>query len=156
MITLRKLLNFLAVAHVGAAFVALVTTYNNGYISDFGMSGWLAHTPIGSHFDLEANDSMAADVSQGNVPGFFRFMFDLGDTVNSFASFNYGFLGAISTENFLFLLVMGLRLLSIGIWFAVGGALVKTVLDSNLLSSKVGLVVLFGGIGVLSALGIFF
>ena len=98
---------------------------------------------------------MAADVSQGNVPGLFHFLFDLGDTVNSFASFNYAFLGEISTENFLFLLVLGLRLLSIGIWFAVGGALVKTVLDSNLLSSKVGLAVLFGGLGILSGLGVF-
>ena len=51
---------------------------------------------------------------------------------------------------------MGLRLLSIGIWFAVGAALVKTVLDSNLLSSKVGLAVLFGGLGILSGLGALF
>ena len=41
-------------------------------------------------------------------------------------------------------------------WLATAGALIKVVLDSNLLSSKVGLVVLFGGIGILSMLGILF
>ena len=91
-----------------------------------------------------------------DVPGMFRFLFDLGDSVNSLASFDYPHLAAITSANFLFVLVLGLRIFSVAMWFASAGALMKTALDSNLLSSKVGLVVLFGGIGVLSALGIFF
>ena len=65
-------------------------------------------------------------------------------------------LSAISSANFLYVLVLGLRLFSIGVWFTVGATLVKGVLESNLLSSKVGLVVLFGSLGILSGLGIFF
>lgn len=159
MITLRKLAILLLVVHIACGFVELTRSYNNGYITGYGMDGWLAHTPIGSHFDLESTDSGSHDVGlQGaeTVPGLFRFLFDLGDTVNSLASVNYDFMGEISSANFLFVLVLGLRIFSIGVWASAAGALTRTVLQSNLLSSKVGLVMLFGGVGILSALGIFF
>ena len=122
----------------------------------YGMDGWLAHTPIGAHFDLESTDIGAHDVALTNVPEMFRFVFKLGDTVNGLAWVDYDWMHQISSINFLFLLVLALRLFSIGMWLATAGALIKAVLDSNLLSSKVGLVVLFGGIGILSMLGILF
>ena len=156
MVTIRRLLMLLLAAHIGAAFVALTKTYFAGYVTTYGMDGWLAFTPIGAHFDLESTSSRAPDVEVQNVPGFFTLVFNLGDTVNSLASFDYAFLSEISIANFLFVLVLALRIFSIGVWFAAAGALIQTVLASNLLSSKVGLVVLFGGIGVLSAFGIFF
>ena len=156
MITLRRLQVLLVVVHVGAAFVQLVTTYFNGYFTHYGMDGWLAHTPIGAHFDLESSDIAAHDVDKANIPGMFRFIFNLGDTVNGLAWVDYDWMYKISSVNFLFILVLALRLFSIGMWFATAGALTKVVLDSNLLSSKVGLVVLFGGIGILSSLGILF
>ena len=156
MITLRRLNVLLLVMHVGMAFVAGTKAYFDGYLSDYGIGGWLAFTPLSAHFDLESGDSMAQDISPGNVPGMFRFLFDLGDSVNSLASFDYPHLAAITTANFLFVVVLALRIFSVVMWFASAGALVKTVLGSNLLSTKVGLVVLFGGIGILSTLGIFF
>ena len=156
MITLRRLQVLLVVVHVGAAFVQLVTTYFNGYFTHYGMDGWLAHTPIGAHFDLESTDIGAHDVALTNVPEMFRFVFKLGDTVNGLAWVDYDWMHQISSVNFLFILVLALRLFSIGMWLATAGALIKVVLDSNLLSSKVGLVVLFGGIGILSMLGILF
>ena len=156
MSTIRKLLMLLLTVHVGAAFVEFTRSYFNGYYTNYGMSGWLANTPIGSHFDLESTQTEAQDLALSDVPGFFTFVFDLGDTVNSLASLNYEFLNQFSSANFLFVLVLALRLFSIGVWFAAAGGVIQTVLQSNLLSSKVGLVVLFGGIGVLSALGIFF
>ena len=156
MITLRRLQILLIVVHVGAAFVQLVTSYYDGYVTDYGMDGWLAHTPIAAHFNLESQQAGAHDVTLQNVPGFFRFVFNLGDTVNGLARLDYQVLGAISAENFLYIAVLGLRVFSIAMWIATAGALIKIVLDSNLLSSKVGLVVLFGGLGVLSTLGILF
>ena len=159
MTTLRKAAVLLLVVHIAAAFVELTRSYYNGYLTGYGMDGWLAFTPIGSHFDLESTDSGSQDVGlQGieTVPRIFQFLFDLGDTVNSLAVVNYDFLGEISSANFLFVLVLALRIFSIGVWPAAAGALGMTVLQSNLLSSKMGLVMLFGGIGILSALGIFF
>ena len=156
MITLRRLNILLLVMHAAMAFVAGTKAYFDGYLSGHGISGWLAFTPVSAHFDLESSASGARDVSLTDVPGMFRFLFDLGDSVNSLASFDYPHLAAITSANFLFVLVLGLRIFSVAMWFASAGALMKTALDSNLLSSKVGLVVLFGGIGILSALGIFF
>ena len=156
MITLRRLITLLVLMHIAMAFVTLVHTYFNGYFTNYGMDGWLASTPIGSHFDLESTDMGAEDVSLSDVPGFFRFFFDLGDTVNSLASIDYAVLSEISSVNFLYVLVLGLRLFSVIVWFTVAAALIKGVLESNLLGSKVGLVVLFGSIGILSGLGIFF
>lgn len=156
MITLRRLNVLLLVMHIAMAFVAGTKAYFDGYLSDHGVSGWLAFTPLSAHFDLESSVSGARDVSLANVPGMFRFLFDLGDSVNSLASFDYPHLAAITTANFLFVLVLALRGFSLVVWFASAGALIKTALDSNMLSSKVGLAVLFGGIGILSALGIFF
>lgn len=156
MSALRKLQILLIVVHVGAAFVEFGRAYNKGYLSGYGMDGFLAYTPIGSHFDLQSDSVETQDVTRQNVPGIFDFLFDLGDTVNGLAAINYDWLSAISTVNFLFFLVLALRLFSIAMWFATAGALTKIVLDSNLLTSKVGLVVLFGGIGILSTLGILF
>ena len=156
MITLRRLNILLIVVHFGGAFVQLVTSYYDGHLTDYGMAGWLAHTPIGAHFDLDSTESRAQDVSLHNVPGFFRFLFDLGDSVNGLAAVSYDWMDEISSANFLFIVVLALRIFSIVMWFASAGALIKSALDSGLLSSKVGLVVLFGGAGILSALGILF
>ena len=156
MITLRKLITLLTLVHIALAFVQLVHAYNHGYVTDYGMDGWLADTPVGAHFDLESRDPDAQDISLQDVPGFFRFFFDLGDTVNGLAVIDYDVLSEITSANFLYVLVLGLRLFSLGVWFTVGGTLIKGVLESNLLSSKVGLLVLFGSIGILSTLGIFF
>ena len=159
MTTLRKTAILLVIVHIAAAFVELTRSYYNGFLTTYGMDGWLAHTPIGAHFDLESTASGAHDVGLKGietVPGFLRFLFDLGDTVNSLASVNYDFLSEISAANFLFILVLALRLFSIGVWFAAAAALVQTVMGSGLLSSKVGLVMLFGSVGILAVLGIFF
>jgi len=159
MTVLRKAAILLMVVHIAAAFVELSRSYYNGYLTTYGMDGWLAHTPIGSHFDLEATDSGSHDVGlQGieTVPRIFQFFFELGETVNRLAIVHYDFMSEITTANFLFVLVLGLRIFSIGVWASSAMALATTVFQSNLLASKVGLVMLFGGIGVLSALGIFF
>ena len=159
MTALRKAAILLMVVHIAAAFVELTRSYYNGYLTGYGMDGWLAHTPIGSHFDLEATDSGSHDVGlQGieTVPRIFQFFFELGETVNRLAIVHYDFMSEITTANFLFVLVLGLRIFSIGVWASSAMALATTVFQSNLLASKVGLVMLFGGIGVLSALGIFF
>ena len=159
MITLRKVSILLLIVHIAAAFVELTRSYNNGYLTNYGMDGWLANTPIGSHFDLESTDSGSHDVGlQGieTVPAIFRFLFDLGDTVNSLAIVNYDFMSEITAANFLFVLVLGLRIFSLAVWASSATALAQTVFQSNMLSSKVGLVMLFGGVGILSALGIFF
>ena len=156
---LRKLAILLLVVHIACAFVELTRSYNNGYLSSYGMGGWLAHTPIGSHFDLEDTGSGAHDVGlQGieTVPGIFRFLFDLGETVNRLAIVHYDFMSEITAANFLFVLVLGLRIFSLGVWASAATALARTVFQSNMLSSKVGLVMLFGGVGILSALDIFF
>ena len=156
MITLRRLQMVLVVMHAVMAFVAATKSYFDGYITGYGWSGWLAHTPVAAHFDLESTAVGAHDVTMQNVPGMFRFLFELGDTVNALASFGYPHLGEITSANFLFVVVLALRLFSVSMWFATAGALIKAVIDSNLLSSKVGLVVLFGGIGILSTLGVLF
>ena len=62
MITLRKVFHSVADSPYAAAFVELTRSYNGGYLTTYGMDGWLAHTPIGSHFDLESTDSGAHDV----------------------------------------------------------------------------------------------
>lgn len=159
MTLLRKVSILLVVIHIGAAFIELTRSYNNGYLTNYGMDGWLAHTPVGSHFDLESTASGAHDVGlQGvqTVPGFLTFLFDLGDTVNSLAIIDYDWMSQITTANFFFVIILALRLFSLGVWFAAGASLVGTVFQSGMLTSKVGLVLLFGGIGVLSAFGIFF
>ena len=142
------------IIHVGCAFLQLTVSYYSGQVTDYGMDGWLAVTPIGSHFDLEATGVDAPDVSLSNIPGFFTLFFDLGDTVNGFAVFKYGFLDQITEENLFYVIILGLRVVSVVVWIVVGGALIQMVLTSGLLGSRVGLIVLFGGIGILSVLGI--
>ena len=160
--TIRLLLMGLIVAHVGAAFVQLHQSYTEGDVQTYGLDGWLADTPLSSNeklkeeVDLEADEVDAREVNKVNVPAMFSLVFDLGDIVNSTAVFNYDFLGEISEDNFFYILVLGLRLASVAVWLTVAGALIRMVLQSGLLSSQVGLVVLFGSVGILSLLGIAF
>ena len=154
MTTLRKIQVLLAVVHIACAIVQWNSSYQDGFVSNYGLQGWLAATPLGSHFDLEGADG-SHDVALANIPGFFRFFFDLGDTVNSLAWISYDWMSKITEANLVYLIIVGLRLFSIVVWGVTALALIAAVFRSNMTNSRIGLFLMLGGLGILSGMGAF-
>ena len=148
---LVKLLTALVVIHMGLGFTQMSVSYFAGDVADYGSSGWISHTPLGTFMDLDSEQQIQSNqVSPSNLKGMLEFANNLGDSINGLASFGYGFLQDIQpSDGAVYMVVMAFRILSVLIWLALGMSLIYFLFDSNLLTSKVGLLLL--GLGSLLA-----
>ena len=151
MTTLRKVQVLLIVIHVACAAVQWVVSYQHGFISNYGLTGWLAATPLGSHFNLGGADG-SHDVALANIPGFFKFFFNMGATVNALAWISYDWMSKITEANLVYLIIVGLRIFSIIVWAVTATALIAAAFQSNMLTNKIGIFLALGGLGILAGL----
>ena len=152
---LLKLLIFVIVIHLGMACTQVGVSYYGGDVADYGSAGIISHTPIGSFIDLEAPPG--GEVDEGGPLGLAKRLFDfaknMGDMINGLATFGYGFLTDIEPDDgAVYSVVIGFRLISALVWIGSALAFIYFLFDSNLLTSKVGLLCLLGvaTVGILS------
>ena len=139
---LVKLLIVLAAIHVGMGFTQVSVTYFAGDNVEYN---FIAETPLGSWMRDDfppANENRAGIVQMGS------FFIDMMDTIGGMFTYDYGFMDDIAeAEGFVSNVATAFRLTMGFLWFGVGAAVMKMVLDSGLLNSKIGFAVastLFG------------
>ena len=148
---LVKLLTALVVIHLGLGFVQMAVSYYAGDVANYGAAGWVSHTPIGTFISLEGApaSSQEGQANPSNMKAILDFANNLGDAINGLASFGYGFLEDIeSDDGAVYMIVMAFRIASALFWAALAMALVYFLFDSNLLTSKLGLALVGLGIGI--------
>ena len=154
---LVKLLTALVVIHMGLGFTQMSVSYFAGDVADYGNAGWVSHTPIGKFIDLDSDQQVQQNqANPSNLKRMLDFANNLGDSINGLASFGYGFLTDIQpSDGAVYMVVMGFRILSALIWIALGMSVIYFLFDSNLLTSKLGLLLvgLGSGLGILSGVG---
>ena len=143
---LLKLLILVMVVHLGFGCTQVAYSYHVGDVANYGAAGIISHTPIGTFIDLD--DPPASMDDQAN-PNQLKKMLDfgnnLGDMINGLATFGYGFMDDIdSSSGAVYNIVMGFRLISALIWIGAALAFIYFLFDSNLLTSKFGLLALLG------------
>ena len=153
---LIKLLIALVVIHLGLGFTQMVVSYYAGDVANYGASGWVSHTPIGTFMDLE--DADPEDANPEDAPqGLLGVANNLGDMVNGLASFNYGFLSNIQpSDGIVYAVVMAFRIMSALFWLALALALLYLLFDSGLLRTVTGQIAtgtVAAGAGIVSGIG---
>ena len=143
--------------HLGMACSQVAFSYYGGDVANYGANGIISHTPIGTFIDLEDPPaSMDDQASPNQLKKMLDFANNLGDMINGLASFNYGFVEELrDPESAWHNLVIGLQGLSAILWIASALAFIYFLFDSNLLTSRVGLLALLGlgSVGALSGTG---
>lgn len=157
MMMLRILIALIPI-HVGMGFTQMAVSYYGGDIADHGAAGWVSHTPIGTFIDLD-DTQQTEEFGLANLRQMFEILNRLGDAINGLASFGYGFMDEIeSDDGLVYQIVMAFRIISVCVWLGMAVAVLYFLFDSNLLTTKTGMAILaFGaGLGSLSALGALF
>ena len=149
---LIKLLILLVVMHAGMGFTQMAVSYYLGDIADHGAAGFISHTPIGTFISLDGDLDQDTQANPSNFKAVLDFANNLGDMINGLATFNYGFLGLIeSDDGIVYTVVIALRLISALVWVGLGMSLIYFLFDSNLLTSSLGLTLVGLG-GAIAAL----
>ena len=154
---LLKILIVVIVIHLGMACTQVSVSYNAGDVANYGAAGIVSHTPIGKFIDLEDPPASMDDQATPNqLKRILDFANNLGDIINGLTTFGYGFLEDIEADDgAVYNVVMAFRVVSALLWIGAALAFIYFLYDSNLLTSKVGLLALLGlgATGLLSGTG---
>ena len=150
---LIKLLVVLIIIHMALGFTQVAVSYYAGDIADHGTAGWFSHTPLGTFIDLEQTPQTGGDqASPSRIRETWDFVLDLGATINSLASFGYGFWDLIQPDSLVYQVVVIMRIMSYLFTVGLGLSLLYVLFDSGLLTSKLALALVAGAAGVTAAL----
>ena len=138
---LLKLLVIVIVIHLGFGCTQVGVSYFAGDVADYGTAGIVSHTPIGTFIDLDNPPASRDDQASPNaLKKMLDFANNLGDMINGLATFGYGFVNDIGPDDgAVYNVVVGFRLVSALIWIGAALAFIYFLFDSNLLTSKLGL-----------------
>ena len=150
---LVKILTVLIIIHMAFGFTQVVVSYYTGDVADHGTAGWFSHTPLGTFIDLDQTPQAGSDqASPSRIRETWDFVLDLGATINSLASFGYGFWDLIQPDSLVYQVVVVMRIASYLFTVGLGLALLYVLFDSGLLTSKLALGLVAGAAGVTAAL----
>ena len=150
---LLKLLIALIVIHIGLGFTQMAVTYYSSQREP--STDIVSHTPIGKVLGTERREDCGG-LNLGNLMAILSCINNVGDMINGLASFEYGFLSAITADDGMaYNVVMAFRIISVLFWLGLGLGLLYFLFDSNLLTSKLGLALVGGGAvtGLVSGIG---